>query len=197
MTGNRLWVIIASAVIVGVLALGWMLGVSPLLLQASSADEQRLQVEAQNYGYEAQLVELKALGEKLPELEQELAMLRSSVPETVELDDFFDSVAALAAASGVLIETITASEAAPYGAEAASTEDAPGASAGVFTVPVSLTIKGPQEASVAFVAAMQNAPRLFLVTSVDVTAGTDPGGTLTGYLYVIPADVPSEPQPAG
>ena len=48
MTGNRIWMIGTALAIVGIVLLGWFLGVAPKLAEARSANEQRTTVEAQN-----------------------------------------------------------------------------------------------------------------------------------------------------
>lgn len=213
MTGNRLWMLGVALAAVAVIALGWVLGISPLLTQAGLASSQAKAAVAQNTAQQASLAKLKSQYDKLPQLNAELEKLQLEVPETANLDDFLDQLQAIAQSTGVSITAFTAAEgtlygggtaaapAAPEPAPTATATPAPGStsasSAGVaaagitdrlFSVPVTVAVKDTPEQIMAFTDASQKGIRFFLVTG-DQFAGasaTDGGaGTLTGFVFVV------------
>jgi hypothetical protein len=214
-TGNRLWMLGVALASVAVIALGWILGISPTLAQADLASSQAQAADSQNAVQQAALVKLKGQYDKLPELSAQLKQLQLAVPETANLDDFLDQLQAIAQSTGVSITTFTAAEGtlygggtataaapaptptatatpAPGGTSAASGTTAPAASAGItdrlFSVPVTVAVKGTPEQVMAFTDASQKGIRFFLVTGDQFTGATSPdggGGTLTGFVFVV------------
>lgn len=90
MNANRLWGIVTAFVVVVVLALGWFLGVSPLLDQAAREDEERSLIESTNAAQQLLLDSLKAKAANVEEYTTELAALRgASIPATPEYRDLF------------------------------------------------------------------------------------------------------------
>ncbi len=211
MTGNRLWMLGVSLVAVMIVVFGWLFGIYPALSQADLATSQAQSTDAQNAAQRAALVKLKSQYEKLPDLEKELAGLQLSVPESSNLDDFLDQLQGLAQANGVTITAFTAAEATVYGGGApgaAPTAPTPTASAAptqgetpaatpqkqsgvvgsLFTVPITVAVKGTPGQIMAFTDAAQKGTRFFLVTADSFTGATPPGegtGTLTGFVFVM------------
>lgn len=70
-------------------------------------------------------------------------------------------------------------------------------SAGLVLVPIDLQVSGSPEQLLAFAAALQRMSRLFLVTAVEAVGGDAPGGSINGFVYVLPQAVilPPEPEP--
>jgi hypothetical protein len=213
-----------ALVALAAVALGWVLGISPLLTQADLASSQAQAADSQNAAQQASLVKLKGQYDKLPELNAELKKLQLAVPETANLDDFLDQLQAIAQSTGVSITTFTAAEGtlygggtaaapaapaptptatpAPGGASATSAASGTTASAGItnrlFSVPVTVAVKGTPEQVMAFTDASQKGIRFFLVTGDQFTgaASADGGtGTLTGFVFVV-RDAPVTAVPA-
>ncbi|HWR85950.1 MAG TPA: type 4a pilus biogenesis protein PilO [Rhodoglobus sp.] len=185
MNGNRLMSIVLGMLTVGVLALGWFLGISPKLAEATASDTEKQLVEAQNAGYEAQLVQLASDFDRKGELQAELDKLAVAIPAGNGLEDFLDMLNASAAATGVAIDTFTAGEAAPPAtAEDGSVDpDAP------LMIPITVAVSGPFEGVVAFGELVQTAPRLAVISAMTATRAPEKStGTLTGALYVIPTE---------
>lgn len=197
MTATRIWTIGAVALIGAILALGWFLGVTPLLAQATAADTERAQVEAQIALQQAQLEKLRADFARLDELEAELAELQSSIPEYEGTELFAAYVSTVASAHGLSVTSFVASEMG-YGGAASGDGAATGvAGAGgpalstaagtVYAIPITIGFEGTPEALTDAVRTLQNGPRLFLVQNVTFSRGTSgtPGGSVVGYIFIL------------
>lgn len=198
MTANRIFAIVTVLVIAAVLGLGWLLGVSPLLAAAAQADQERIAVEQTNLAQQATLASMKAEFDRLDEIEDELQALRVAIPNEVDSDTIYSYLAGIQFGSGASVESITTDAAVPYGqtAETAAASESGEAAAtsgaaqfdGLYTVPVTITfVKGVSvEEIIAFAAAMQNGPRIFLVTAITRPASSDgSAGTITAYMFVL------------
>ncbi|KQO47943.1 MULTISPECIES: hypothetical protein [unclassified Frigoribacterium] len=114
MDRNRMMLIAAALTGVVVLALGFLVGVQPQLVAASSAESQQQSVEAQNETLRASLATLEADNAKLSELKSELATLDTSVPSQAALSSFLTELDQLAGASGTTVTGFTSSDATVY-----------------------------------------------------------------------------------
>lgn len=184
MNSNRLISIVLGMLTAGVLALGWFLGVSPKLAEVSMADSERALVDAQNLGYQTQLVQLAADFERIGELQTAFDPLAKAIPSGAGLEDFLDGLNAAAGATGVAITGVTAAEAAPPVAA-----DGTVSATGPLVIPITISVSGPMGSMIAFTDAVQNSARLTMVSGLQATAqGESSSGTLTGALYVIPTE---------
>lgn len=209
---NRLWVLGTVLVSIALVVLGWVLGISPRLAEAGIAVTERQNVELQNQAQEAALALLKQQYEELDELEEELDDIQSSIPSKPATSEFFDQVLTTASAAGVAVEEIAALEGAIYGGSvdpAAATDSelvqpADGSAAPdptldgslanrFFTIGVSIKVLGGADQVFSLVSALQEGERLFLVTDVDFTTGTEPRATITGFVYVVTDTTPAVP----
>lgn len=181
MNANRLIAIALGILTAGVLVLGWFLGVSPKLAEATQADGERTLVEVQNSAHQAVLAELAGKFENIDELRADLKELHAFIPDTHRLEDFLDSMNAKAAAAGVVITVVNVGEPQLPIVDAAAATPAPGPA--LVDIPVTVQVTGELGAVLAFADAAQNADRVFVVTNF----GWEPtaGGILTGSLYVI------------
>lgn len=105
---------------IGILAMGWFVGVDPQLQAKASTDEQRVSVEAQNTATELAIAKLKGDFESIDELRTELASLRGSIPAGGELPAFLTQLDTLASESATSVTSLTVSEAIEYTAPATS-----------------------------------------------------------------------------
>jgi Tfp pilus assembly protein PilO len=117
-TGNRLWTLGVVAFVLAVVVFGWLFAISPALASADAARAQTKTVDAQNAGTKASNAVQESKLAKLPELKAELAALQLQMPQSQQLEDFLDEIAALAAKSEVAVDTAAMSEAIPYGGAA-------------------------------------------------------------------------------
>lgn len=185
---GRIWLIAGAFLGVVVIVLGWFLGASPLFAQADLSDAQRAGVDAQNVKYEATLATMKDLDQRKDELLDEYDLLRSSVPPTLDLEGYFDWMAAAANTAGVSLITISADGVKPYtetdGRVGKIVLD-PGLQTSLGIVPVRVQIGGGADQVAVFLHLLQSDGRLQLITSADVQLGTTLTSQLDGYLFVI------------
>lgn len=202
MNGNRIFGIVTVLVIGAIFGLGWILGVSPLLAQATQADADRVAVEQNNVAETARLEQMRSIYEGVDALEAELAELRISIPAEVDSDFVYRLFADIQATSGAVVKTIATSEAVPYGTVTAGGDAAvpspapadgsagtptPSAPSEFYTVPLTFTFESQPVGSVyAFAEGLQASPRLFLVTSV--VADSTASSTITAYMFVMRDD---------
>lgn len=209
---TRIWTIGGAALIVAILALGYFLGVVPLLTQAATADGDRAAAEQQNSIHEARLVELRAQAEQLDDLELQLATLHEALPADLDSAGFFDYLQGAAGEAGVAVTSVTIGEAMTYGASGdgsiPAVEVDPALNNRLFTSTVSVTVDGDAAQVLAFAKALQSGDRLFFEETVTFTGsgGEAGGGTINGYIFVVTdeplqpatdATAPVTPAPAG
>jgi Tfp pilus assembly protein PilO len=237
MIDNRIWYFGTALVAVGVLALGWLLGVSPKLDEAAAAESDRSAVEGRNHAIQAELRRLSVEFDDLSDMHAALTDLRKALPSEAETPSFLAAIGRLRESAHVTLADVSIGDAVPYappavdaaaagvaeGAEAA-TEDTTGEGSAVsapvtgadaadagdtglgttplisdprvtadnlILIPVEIEATGSRDELTAFLGALQDGERLYLVTDVATevnTQPTDPGdyrSTITGYLYVL------------
>ena len=207
---NRLWAIGTAIVVIAILVLGWFLGVSPSLAQAAISDDQRVSVEEQNVRHEATLAELKTQFENIDEYKTELAGLRRAIPAGGDLSTFIGQLQDLEAQSGVIVKSITTTDAVPFLNSAIVTTPAVEApvdgaetqggaietvapTSGVnelnfVSIEVGLSVSGSREQVLDFVDALQLGSRLYLVTGLSIVEDDLTGtftASVTGAVYVL------------
>ncbi len=197
MKGNRLWLLGSIAAIATIVVLGWVLGISPKLLEVERAAAEQATVDQGNLAQQAALAQLKEQGANLDEVRAEVKKLQSDVPDEVLSEDFVDQVTSNSLAAGVVVKRITLGEATPWGSSldsegGSSTADQEGSAAppyptaeeGVYTVSVTIEVVGEPLQVIAFSRLMQEGPRVFLNDTFSYAYKPDQKGTLTGYLFV-------------
>ncbi|HEV7948797.1 MAG TPA: type 4a pilus biogenesis protein PilO [Glaciihabitans sp.] len=200
MEKNRLWVIGAALVIAGVVVIGWFLGISPKLDEASASAATRAEVEAQNAAHELELVNLKEQFENIDLFRGELAELRDAIPAGAELPDLVRELDSIATDNQVSLTAISLSDAQPY----VAVEGAPSSltAENFVTIPLSLTVDGDYTSVLNFVAGLQSSERLMLVTAFSTSTGDTGGvtGSISAYAYVLlsgnSAAATATPEPA-
>ena len=213
---NRLWILGAVLASIAIVVLGWVVGISPKLAEGAAADAQRQNVDSQNLAQEQANALLKDEFAKIKTYQDELKKLQVSVPATDALDVFFDQIVADSAANGVILDNLTALEAAIYGGsvdptaatnpdtvkpEESTAADPNAPAAGLssaltgrfFTIGISLKVTGGADQVFALAKTLQAKERLFLVTDIQFTTDGEPGATMTGFIFVV-ADPPATAQ---
>jgi hypothetical protein len=199
---NRLWVIGAVMAMIALAAAGWFLGIQPLFGAAAAANEQRINLEAQNQTAQQLITKLAADQKNSAKLTTQYEALAESIPASPRSSKFIDGLDALAAEAGVTISGIMvgASQAytAPLSAGQVTTGDAAPSStpapippsgpapppvitnplitaANFVAIQVSVDVKGPYSNALKFVHGVQYGDRLMLVTGFrSTTDDTDP-----------------------
>jgi hypothetical protein len=213
---NRLWILGAVLASIAIVVLGWVVGISPKLAEADTAAAQRQNVDSQNLAQEQANALLKDEFAKIKTYQDDLKKLQVSVPATDALGVFFDQIVADSTANGLVLDNLTALEAAIYGGSvdptaatnpdtvkpAESTATDPNAPASglsptltgrFFTIGVSLKVTGNADQVFALAKTLQAKERLFLVTDIQFTTDGEPGATITGFIFVV-ADPPAAAQ---
>jgi Tfp pilus assembly protein PilO len=215
MNTDRLWLVAAVAGMAIVAVAGWFLGVSPIVSSAVAANEQVSTITTSNAASLAKVATLKAQYASIGELQTSLDKLRESIPETPNASAFLQELDALGAPHNVTLTTVMIASAtvyqapaAPAGSTATSTSTAtptptptptsttpttpsttPTSAAGQFVlVPVVITVTGKFSDIRDFIGAVQAGSRLYLATTVTITAGTGgqpDTGTLTGDIFTL------------
>jgi len=197
MNANRIFAIGTAVAIAAILGLGWLVGLSPLLASAALADQERVVVEQGNQAQQATLASMKADFERLDEIETDLNALRVAIPGEVDSDVIYAYLGRIQAGVPTRVETIVIGEVTPYGVSADAPDAVPGEAGetagvaqfeGLYTVPVTITFpRGTVVPEIiAFAGAMQNGPRIFLVTAITRPASSDgSAGTITAYMFVM------------
>lgn len=189
MNGNRLASIALGLLAVGILALGWFLGVAPKLAEAARADTERVQVEAQNAAYEAAIANLATQYENIDELRNELRELQEFIPGGHDLEDFIDALDAAAAANGVTIASINISEPTPFAAAvedgAAPADSASGGSI-LFSLGLTVQVNGALPQVMGFLGQAQTLKRIYFVGGASIIGNAGVyTADLTGSVFVI------------
>ncbi|MGU3410793.1 type 4a pilus biogenesis protein PilO [Microbacterium sp. M1A1_1b] len=132
MSRNRLTLLLAFVAMAVVAVGGFFLAVQPQLALASTARDQRASVEQTNAASRTELARLREQSAKLPQMQEQLAQLSASVPDSADLSSFIGDLNAVAAASGMQISSYTTSDAVAY-APAAAAAGTSSAAAGTAT----------------------------------------------------------------
>jgi len=211
MKTNRIWLLGTAIVVIAVLALGYLLGISPKLTELAAGEASLTTVTAQNAQEQAKLLSLQKEFENIDELQDQLDELQAAIPADVSLPDFIRQLNELAATTQVRIDSITTGP-----PEAYITPGVPGtildadrnvvplpaAPASLITVNFSIKVSGPAGSIQNFTEGLQKGKRLFLarglvINSVivsateDAEASTSFDGEIQGLAYVL--EVPAAP----
>jgi Tfp pilus assembly protein PilO len=114
MQQHRIISLLSIVIMLVIPVIGWFLVAQPQLAAATSADQQRVETESQIEAGRLVVAQLKADTAKLPELNDELNKLRTSIPAGVDSSGYIDGLDALAQLSGVLITGLTVADPVVY-----------------------------------------------------------------------------------
>ncbi|MGV8847481.1 type 4a pilus biogenesis protein PilO [Tessaracoccus sp.] len=194
--------LIGSFVIVVLTLLCWLFLVSPRMAQAAEIGDQQTQVQDQNAKSEAQIVKLTAMKDGLVTERQIASALEVKFPPTADQPTLFRQIVAAALAAGIPEKNITSlGPAAPVLGSASAGAKLPGASAtpgatggkgvavgadNLATMSISFNATGNFDQMVAMLKNLENLPRSFLITQVNLSSGDKGNFTITvqGNMYV-------------
>lgn len=207
-----MWVIGAIVAMVVTVAAGWVIGISPQLTAAATANNDRANVMAANSRNEILLAKLKRDYQNIDALKNQVSTLQESVPANADVSSFVTELNSLANARKVTLKSITVSDAKAYTptTQAAAAKTAPTGSpqtnskittANFVTIPVQIGITGDYGKVLDFVNDVQLGRRLFLVSALSSAGSTNSKGvkgspnisggsqrvdsSITGYMYVL------------
>jgi Tfp pilus assembly protein PilO len=222
------WVAGAVVLIFVILAMGWFLAISPTMAAADASRAQTAVERDHNALLTQQIATLKEQFTHLDEYKAQLAELQVQLPPQADLSALNTELQALVASAGLTTTTFgvttaqafvpVATAAAPVADAAATTAagtttavagtaatgaapvDPVASFAGFYAVPVSITVVGTYDATLAFLDSLQTTTsRLYLVGSVTATSQRDGGAgsgkpatssgdletTIAGFAYVL------------
>jgi Tfp pilus assembly protein PilO len=189
MNGTRIWVVGGLVVILVILGLGVLVGVKPQLDAAAALEADRANVEVVNAQHDATLRSLKEQFVRVDEIRSEVAVLRDAVPAQADLDSFTGELAALQSQYGVVIGSYTPGDPAMFVPAVELAEAVPPSVNGTnfVTIPISLSVTGEREATLAFVDALQKGSRLVHVSNLSVAASAEGSTTvsITALVYAL------------
>jgi len=217
---NRLWVIGSVAAMAVILLLAWFVGIQPQLGSLQAIQVQQASIDAQNAREQAVLDQLRADADDADRLEDEWKAAAASVPDGTGVPDFIDQLYALETSTGVVIERITVSDAAPFVAAApavpvdaatdasgdatATATDAAAAAAtsgtlnaaNFATLQIGVEVSGEYAGILEFVHGLQSGARLMLVNEVELSAAAvDPNAAAAPAYDEFGAPVAVPPAP--
>lgn len=193
--GTQVWGVLTVVVVIGAVAAGWFLGVSPQLAAQAQAESQRQASLAQNQGIETNIAKLVKEKENLASYQERAAEIEKVIPSGIESAAFITTLNNLAASTGVTIQQISLNDVVPYSAPSgeSTSEGAPKpvtdsriTSENFLLVPVSVAVTGGWNEVLAFTHGVQAGDRLMLVTKVNTSNdGSSFTTTLSGTMYVL------------
>lgn len=188
LTSPRLWIAGTAFVCVVVVAAGWFLLISPKRAEAADLREQTTATEQRNALLRSEIAELEKQFERLPELREELAAVKTAMPEDVKLAVLTRDIQRIADESGVIlvavrpglpVPVVATTPAAAPAAPAEGTDPAAAAAAaptsaavpGLAQVPVTIEVKSDFAKTEAFLQALQTTlGRDYLVDGLAIVA---------------------------
>lgn len=198
----RAWLGIAILATVLILALGWLLLVSPQMSKASTLQEEAQSASDQALTLQGKASSLRKQAEKLPEMEAELKTLYQKLPDKAGVNDLIRQIDAANQASGMTVQSFSVDPPAPLAmpevaaaaeAAAAPAEGASSAAAGedaaaapkaaakpealISYSTVSLDMKeGTFGQVVTYLDKLEGLDRALLITNVDINNGGGEAG---------------------
>jgi Tfp pilus assembly protein PilO len=169
---NRIWQIGTAIVIVVVVALGWVLGISPKVAEIAKSDADTRAVEAQNAIHQQELAALKKLAANKDSLLAELVPLEASIPGGLDIQNLLIQLNSMASANSTSIQNIATDSPFLYAPE----DDAsvvPTATAdpnNFVLVPITIRVTGGYQALLNFTDGLQNGQRLILVNGIVIAS---------------------------
>lgn len=192
MNANRVISIALGLLTVGLLALGWLVGIAPKLAEAARADGERALVEAQNAALGATLAQLADKYENIDDLRDEIAELQRFIPEGHLVEAWVDRIDAHATSLGLVVDVITVGEPIEVVPSDVVATDSPATGPVLIGIEVSVQVIGGVTELVALADAAQHAERVFVVTGLTFE-NENATGLISGTLYVIAEPTLLEP----
>jgi Tfp pilus assembly protein PilO len=179
-SATQKWYAAAAGASVAVLAGGWFLLVSPQQSNAADITSQADAVTNTNHTTELQIAALKAQFKNLPQLQSDVAAIRTRIPQTPNEPTLLRALSTLAKSSGVKLTNLQVQTPAPVaGAPAVATTPGtnPLAAPGQVTaIPLQIEIKGTFADTRLFLNGLENMSRSMLVTGLDIIRDSSPTG---------------------
>jgi Tfp pilus assembly protein PilO len=169
------WYAGAAVASVFVLGAGWFGLIAPQKASASDIAAQTTTVNATNATTERQIAALKQQFQMLPEVQAQVAVIRTRIPQTPNEPTLIRTLTAAAKSSGV---TVSSTNFVTPQIMTGTTAAAPAAGSNTFAVPgqmsqigVSIAIKGSFAQTKLFLSKLEGMQRVMMVTGLQITSG--------------------------
>jgi len=205
-TRTTRWAALTACACIAVLAVAWLLLISPKRAQAADIQDQAAAARAQNDALEVKIAQLRAQFATLSQNKADLAQVYVQMPKAAQTPEFVRSLDAMANQSGVVLKSITPGPASYLATSTGSTGStgsgtgsgsasgatgtnpaagtgsaAAGSAAGavrVVSIPVVIAVHGDYFQTVLFLKKLQvDLPRAFLVTGLQVNQAAGSAST--------------------
>lgn len=195
MTGARsMWTAGTVLLALVLAAAGWLLLISPELERTAALDDSRVLAEDRNATLAAEVAALSADLERLGELQAGLAELRTQVPASVDLAELTRELGRMVEDSGATVRSlqvgvpVALTEVEDLTAAAAPEAATTSAPAGMYAVPVALTVSGEPGQVRDYVDRLQSpGGRLLLMSQFSIAVDDEGTATVStsGHTYVL------------
>jgi Tfp pilus assembly protein PilO len=183
----RQWTILAALGVVGVLAAGWFLLVSPQRAHASDLRAKAATAQQATAGLRSQVAQLKQQQKGEPAQQRRLMQIAAQIPDNPQLPTLIRELSAAAHASGVSLVSLSPSQPAAVasattatGAVATTATAAAAAPAPLAQIPVGITVTGSYFNIESFFRSVEHLDRALMVTGFTLTPSSAPSDSGSG-----------------
>jgi type IV pilus assembly protein PilO len=160
--------VVAGVVAVLILGLWFMLLFRPEASDLTKAHQAKAAAEQKASQLQTEVSHLNALVKLIPQDQQTYTKLLAELPDNPQLPAAIDQLHADEASSGVFLQAINPSVPATAGSGTA-------ASAGPPAITLTMTVSGTYQQELAFITALDQSPRVFVVDHVSLAGGGPTG----------------------
>ena len=193
----RQWTVLTALGVVGVLAAGWFLMISPQRSHASQLRTEAASVENSTNGLMTQISQLKEQQKGETAQQKRLAEIAQLIPDNPQLPALIRQLSAAAHKAGVSLDSLAPSTPAPVAAAAG----AAGAAAPLAQIPVTISVTGSYFNIESFLRKLEHLDRALKTTGLTIApnngdtakagdAGAAPNA-LTGQIQAIVYESPA------
>jgi Tfp pilus assembly protein PilO len=172
-------VLIAAGIGLVVLLI-WLVAVfSPEGHKLAAVNEKTQQAQTQQTALQDRLARLKAYSKQSAQFEALGQRLSAAVPTTTDVYDYITAISDAASATHVAVTSVNPSAAISSG--------------NVAVVPVTVSVTGTYDQTLAFIKALYALPRLTVITQVSITGGGAETSRSTGLTSQLSMDILAQP----
>lgn len=204
----RQWIVLTALGVVGILAAGWFLLVSPQHSHASSLRAQAVSEQQSTAGVESQVAQLKQQQKGQLAQQQRLAQIADQIPDNPQLPTLIRELSAAAHKAGVSLVSLAPSQPTAVTATTTAATTSP-----LAQIPIAIQVTGSYFNIESFFQATRHMNRALLVTGFTLAPGSNGAGNnstgggsgaaaaapdaLTAQVQGVVFESPEVTQPAG
>lgn len=176
----RQWSLLTGLAVVGVLAAGWFLMVSPQRSHANELRGQAASKQQSTAGLLTQVAQLKQQAKDKPAQQRTLMKIATQIPDNPQLPTLIRELTAAAHDAGVSLQSLSPSAPTLVTATAAGTTTTAGAAASaapLAQIPVTLQVTGSYFNVESFFRSVEHLDRAMMVVGFSVGPGSSGGST--------------------